>query len=38
LDLDTEQRWCNTQTSELLSAMLTDACLAQSGEAVSFDF
>jgi|GEM_PF-54211 len=38
LNLDTEQRWCDTQTSELLSAMLTDACLAQSGEAVSFDF
>jgi CyaY protein len=33
-----EQRWRNTQTDELLSAMLGDACLAQSGEAISFLF
>ncbi|MGB0669324.1 MAG: iron donor protein CyaY [Porticoccaceae bacterium] len=32
------QRWCNTQTGELLSSMLADACLAQAGETVSFDF
>jgi CyaY protein len=33
-----EQRWRNTQTDELLSAMLAEACLAQSEELVSFDF
>jgi CyaY protein len=34
----TEQVWCNTQSGELLSTMLSEACLAQSGETVSFDF
>ena len=33
-----DQRWRNTQTGELLLSMLTDACQAQSGETVSFDF
>ena len=32
------QRWCNTQTGEPLASMLADACLAQAGEPVSFDF
>jgi CyaY protein len=30
--------WCNTVSGELLSVMLSEACTAQSGEAVSFDF
>ena len=30
--------WRNTVTAELLSAMLAEACTAQSGERVSFDF
>jgi len=33
-----EQTWRNTVTGELLSAMLSEACLAQSGESVDFDF
>ena len=33
-----EQVWRNTQSGELLSNMLSEACLAQSGETVSFDF
>ena len=30
--------WCNTVSDEPLIDMLSQACLAQSGEAVSFDF
>ena len=31
-------RWRNTVSGELLSAMLGDACLAQSGGAINFEF
>ncbi len=31
-------QWKNTVSGELLSTMLTDACLAQSTETVTFDF
>ena len=30
--------WCNTVTGELLSVMLSSACLAQSSESIHFDF
>jgi len=30
--------WCNTATDEPLAQMLSQACLAQSGEQVRFDF
>ena len=32
------EAWRNTVSGELLSVMLSEACTAQSGEAVSFDF
>ena len=35
---DAERMWCNTQSGEPLSSMLSEACLAQSGEKISFDF
>lgn len=35
---DAERMWCNTQSGETLSSMLSEACLAQSGEKISFDF
>jgi CyaY protein len=35
---DAERIWCNTQSGEPLSIMLSEACLAQSGEKISFDF
>lgn len=38
LTQNSEERWRNTVSGELLSTMLSDACLAQSGEAVSFEF
>jgi len=31
-------RWLNTVSSESLGQMLSEVCLAQSGEQVSFDF
>ena len=31
-------QWLNTVSGEPLSKMLTDACVAQSGEQVSFEF
>ncbi|MFT4651586.1 MAG: CyaY protein [Porticoccaceae bacterium] len=33
-----EIKWRNTVSDELLSAMLTDACQAQSSESIQFDF
>jgi frataxin-like iron-binding protein CyaY len=33
-----QKSWCNTVTGELLSVMLSSACLAQSSETVHFDF
>ena len=33
-----QESWCNTVTGELLSVMLSSACLAQSSETVHFDF
>ena len=30
--------WCNTVSGETLAQMLSQACLAQSGEQVSFEF
>ncbi len=35
---DAERIWRNTQSGEPLSIMLSEACLAQSGEKISFDF
>lgn len=35
--LDNSQ-WCNTVSGESLKTMLADACLAQSGEAIQFNF
>jgi CyaY protein len=36
--LDAQSIWRNTISDETLIEMLTDACLAQSGEQVNFDF
>ena len=33
-----QKSWCNTVTGELLSVMLSSACLAQSSESIHFDF
>jgi len=33
-----QKNWCNTVTGELLSVMLSSACLAQSLESIQFDF
>ena len=39
LDSDSPQaEWVNTVSGEPLNNMLSDACLAQSGERVNFDF
>ena len=39
LDSDSPQAvWANTVSGETLINMLSDACLAQSGEKVNFDF
>ena len=35
--LDGDQ-WCNTVSGEPLTAMLSDACQAQAGETITFEF
>jgi CyaY protein len=35
---DRGRHWVNTVSSEPLLKMLTDACMAQSGEQINFDF
>lgn len=31
-------KWCNTVSGEPLSSMLADACMAQAGQKIEFDF